>query len=473
VLPIVDIPLVVKSFCLGFKDVFTRIEQRNHFEALITALSVSENGTIAGMHQRFVNGPSYESLHHFMSKSPWSVDDLRKRRLEYVREQVAAKPNNSQNIKVLATKRDTISGAPEPRKASNVPIVCSIDATFVHHTGEAIYGVYWFRDYAKRCYTLAQRLVISTLVTEEKLVPLGWKQYHRGFLDEQKAYLEETAPEPDADESAWIEYDKLIEKYEQNLQEHKTQNELAAELVDECEQCDLSVDVYVCDAALAGPELMGKIEEHGKAWVSRLSKSRLVQVASGGFETIESFAHSLPREAFKPVIVETRHGERRTYWCFSKCFMVHKWCKLRIVISYDNEKLEGEPIYLITNRTHWVQPEKIVQLYMRRDPVEHLIRDGKQEIGLEESQQRNEDGVRKHWELSFTAHTFLELGLEVPDLPGVPAVRLETIGQKSRVMEGAIFHGLLHHVKQWVLEDRDLEEFIRPIMVNRLNRRAT
>ena len=153
--------------------------------------------------------------------------------------------------------------------------------------------------------------------------------------------------------------------------------------------------------------------------------------------------------------------------------MVHKWCKLRIVISYDNEKLEGEPIYLITNRTHWVQPEKIVQLYMRRDPVEHLIRDGKQEIGLEESQQRNEDGVRKHWELSFTAHTFLELGLEVPDLPGVPAVRLETIGQKSRVMEGAIFHGLLHHVKQWVLEDRDLEEFIRPIMVNRLNRRAT
>jgi hypothetical protein len=153
--------------------------------------------------------------------------------------------------------------------------------------------------------------------------------------------------------------------------------------------------------------------------------------------------------------------------------MVHKWRKLRVVISFDNEQLDGEPIYLITNRTHWVQPEKTVQLYMMRDPVEHLIRDGKQEIGLEDSQQRSEDGVRKHWELSFAAHTFLELGLEVPNLPGVPAVRLETIGQKSRVMEGAILQGLVNCVAQWVLEGKDTKEFVWQVMRQRLNRLAT
>jgi hypothetical protein len=396
------------------------------------------------------------------------VEELRRLRLQYVREQVA----NKTYALPFAMMSDAESGAHKLTQAGKHPTVCSIDATFVHHTGEHIYGVYWFRDYAKRCYTKAQRLVISTLVTDQTLVPLGWKLYHRGFLEEQKNFLEATAPEPDADEDSWSEYDRLVEKFEQNQREHKTQHELAGELVDECEQQCLNVDVYVCDAALAEPELMAKIDNHGKAWVSRLAKSRLVQTKKGGYETVESFAHSLPKDVFKPVIVAARHGEPRTYYCFSKCVVVHGWKKLRVVISFDNKELEGEPIYLLTNKTNWTQPEKIVALSMRRDPVEHLIRDGKQEIGLEDCQQRNEDGVRKHWELSFAAHTFLELGLEIPNLPGVPAVKLETIGQKSRVMEGAVLQGFINHVKQWVLDGRDTEELIGPIMAKRLNRLA-
>ena len=471
-LPIVGIPMVVNSYCSRFSSVFTRIEQREHFAAFITALSVSENKTIAGIHQQLLNGPTYESLHHFMSGSPWSVEKLREARLQYVKQEMSKQPHIPDGLKRLTMTGNTAGSACLSRSEKQFPTVASIDATFLHHTGERIYGVYWFHDYAKRCYTLAQRLVLSSLVTEEKLVPLGWKLYHRGFLDEQKAYLEEAAPEPDADEAAWAEYDRLIEQYEQNLEEHKTQNELAGELVDECEQPDLKVDAYVCDAALAGPELMDKIEMYGKAWVSKLAKSRLVQTAKGGFETIESFARSLPKDVFKATNVETRHGEPRTYWCFSKCLMIHKWRKLRIVISFDNEKLEGDPIYLITNKTNWTQPEKTVQLYMRRDAVEHLIRDGKQEVGLEDCQQRNEDAVRKYWELSFAAHTFLELGLEVPNLPGVPAVRLETIGQKSRVMEGAILQGFVNYVEQWVLEGRDTKEIIWQTMVKRLNRLA-
>ena len=77
--------------------------------------------------------------------------------------------------------------------------------------------------------------------------------------------------------------------------------------------------------------------------------------------------------------------------------------------------------------------------------------------------------MRKHWELSFTAHTFLELGLDIPNLPGVPAVRLETIGQKSRVMEGAILQGLINHVAQLVLEGKNTKEFVWQFMKMRLN----
>lgn len=504
VLPVVGIPLVVKEFCASFSGAFSRPEQRENFETVVTGLAVSENRTIAGIHQQFLNGPTYESLHNFMSNSPWSVERLSELRLEYVRRKftktIAAE--SQPRIQVLSEARHTIENSSKnftfevalaSESAQNVDrqnlqqaeylkelqpnkfgfrAVVAIDATFAHHTGKNIYGVYWYWDYAQRRYALAQRLVLSTLITLQKQIPLGWRLYHRGFLEEQKIYLEATQPAAEADEAAWEEYNELVEKFEQNKKEHKKQQELAGELVDECEQLKLPVDAYVCDAAMALPELMDRIEEYGKAWVSRLAKNRLVQTAKGGFETVESFARSLPKTAFALVNVETRHGQKRTYWCFSVVVMVHGWKRLRIVISYDNEELEGEPIYLLTNKKQWVQPQKIVQLYMMRDPVEHLIRDGKQEVGLEDCQQRNEDGVRKHWELSFVAHTFLELGFEVPILPGVPAVRLETIGQKSRVMKGALLQGFVNFVKQWVLEGRDTKELVWQIMSKRLNRLA-
>lgn len=477
-LPIVGIPLAIERFCSRFEGVFKRIEQREHFKSFVTGLVCSENRTVAGIYQRLVFGPDYDSLHHFMSHSPWSVDSLREQRLKFVKERLtksAGEPHGSR--KLLAVARG--AGNPSSQRQlpteitdSKQPCVIAIDPTFVHHTGEKIYGTYWYWDYAQRAFLTAQRLVLSIVVTPEHLVPLGWKLYHRGFLEEQKLYLEAVKPAADADEAAWEEYNSLVERYELNKQEHTTQPQLAEQLVDECESLGLKKDAYVCDAALVTKELMDRIEGYGQAWVSRLAKSRLVQTAKGGFETVESFAKSLPKDVFKPVQVKTRHGEERTYWCFSKTVMVHEWKRLRVVISYDNEKLDGEPIYLITNKKNWVQPQKTVQLYMMRDPIEHLIRDGKQELGLEDSQQRSEDGVQKHWELSFVAHTFLELGFEVPTLPGVPAVRLETIGQKSRLMEGAILQGFIDLVKQWVLEKKDTEELIQQIMIKRLNRLA-
>jgi hypothetical protein len=489
--PIVGIPLAISEFCSWFDVAFKRQEQRKHFRTFVTGLVASENKTIAGIHQQMVFGSGYDSLHHFMLGSPWSVDKLRQQRFQYVKSQLAGKLSQPDELLKLPNKLSIteelldhkflpVTTTEVVNRQSQLPAkggrsvdsVIAIDATFAHHSAEDIHGVYWYWDYAQRAFVLAQRLVLSTLVTPEKQVALGWQLYHRGFLNEQKIYLEAVKPAGDASTDAWDEYNGLVMRYEQNKEEHKKQWQLAQELVDECEASGIEKQAYVLDAGLVAPELMDHIENYGQAWVAKMAKSRLVQTAKGGFETVESFAKSLPQDVFKPVHVKTRHGEERTYWCFSKSVQVHGWKKLRVVISYDNEKLEGEPIYLFTNKKNWVQPQKVVQLYMMRDPVEHFIRDGKQEVGLEDSQQRNKDGVQKHWELSFIAHTFLELGFEVPLLPGVPAVRLETIGQKRRLMEGAILQGFINLVKQWVLDEKDTKELIQLIMTRRLNRLA-
>jgi hypothetical protein len=152
--------------------------------------------------------------------------------------------------------------------------------------------------------------------------------------------------------------------------------------------------------------------------------------------------------------------------------MLKHWKRLRIVISYDNENLEGEPYFLISNKTNWRQAQKILQMYMMRDPIEHLIRDQKQELGFEDSQQRKETAVLRHWELSFAAHAFLELGFNVDYPDEMPVPRLETIGQKCRFFEIELLQGFIRHIQALVLDPPGTEEVLKLLMFKRLNRLA-
>jgi SRSO17 transposase len=446
VLPISDIPSCLKKFGTHFDGVFNHRAQRKHFAEYLTGLMASGNRTIAGIQQRLMSDTEYDDLHHFMTDSSWSAEEFRAKRLQWIREQV-----------------------PESKES---PTVIAIDSSFTHHTGKHIHGVYWYFDYALKQFCLAQRVVISTLVTPSKLIPLGSQIYHRGFLQEQKLFLSETQPAQDAPIEEWEDFNELTKQYEENCKEHKTQLEIAAELVDECEQVGFKKDAYVLDGAFLDKQLMNRIDEYGQAWITRLAKSRLVQVATGGFETVEQFAKSLPREAFKPVWVKTRHGEHRVYWVFGKNMMLKHWKRLRIIISYDNEELDGEPYFLISNKLNWIQAHKILQTYMMRDPIEHLIRDQKQELGFEENQQRKEVAVLKHWELTFAAHAFLELAFEFEYPKEMPTPRLETIGQKCRFFEMELLQSFIRHITALVLDDRNTEEVAKSLASKRLNRLA-
>jgi len=446
VLPIAGIPLSLDDFAEQFSKVFNHPAQLDHFKEVVLGLLVAENRTVAGIHQQLIDGDEYDALRKFLSRSPWSAEKLQTERLKWIKENL-----------------------PQEKEQ---PTVVAIDPTFIHHTGENIYGVYWYWDYAKRSYVTAQRLVLCSWVSPTKQIPLSARLYHRGYLDEQKLYLEEMQPAADASIEEWDNYNDLVEGYEENQKNHVKQWQLAGELVDQCESFGLHKDAYVLDAALLTQDLATKIEDHNQAWVSRLAKSRLIERSGRQCPSLLAYAKSLPKELFTAVHVKTRHGEPRTYWCFSKCVKIKDWRKLRVVFSYNNEQLEGEPIFLVTNKLNWTQPAKIVQLYTYRDPIEHCIRDEKQEVGLEDCQQRGRQSVEKYWELSFTAHTFLELGFNVTPPPGMSTAKLETIGQKCRLMEREVLQNFVERVSEWVLGGWDTKELIDKIMLKRLNRLA-
>jgi DDE superfamily endonuclease len=304
VLPISEIPAAIFKFTSEFDEVFNHPAQEKHFAEYLTGLIASGNRTIAGIHQRLISDTDYDSLHHFMSESPWTADDLKNKRFEWI--------------------KDNLPSAKEK------PTVIAIDSTFLHHTGENIHGVYWYWDYAKKQFCLAQRLVLSTFVSPSKLIPLGHQLYHRGFLPEQKLYLEATMPASDAPEAAWTEYNDLVEKYKENCKDHKTQLQIAAELVDECEAAGFKIDAYVLDGAFLDKVLMNHISGYKKAWVCRLAKSRLLKLDKDTFISVADFAKSLPKEDYTPVRVKTRQGEERTFWCAGKNMIIKDWKKQRV-----------------------------------------------------------------------------------------------------------------------------------------------
>jgi hypothetical protein len=135
VLPISGIPLSLNDFAEEFATVFKHPAQMEHFKEVLIGLLVSDNCTVAGIHQRLIDGGEYDALRKFLSRSPWTAEALQKKRLKWIKENL-----------------------PQERE---FPTVVAIDPTFVHHSGENIHGVYWYFDYAKRSYVTAQRLVLS------------------------------------------------------------------------------------------------------------------------------------------------------------------------------------------------------------------------------------------------------------------------------------------------------------------------
>jgi len=128
------------------------------------------------------------------------------------------------------------------------------------------------------------------------------------FLQEQKLFLEAMQPAEDAPAEELESFNDLTKKYEENCKEHKTQLEIAAELVNECEKLGFKKDAYVLDGAFLDKDLMERIEGYKQAWVTRLAKSRLVQVSAGGFATVDEFAKTLTKKDF----TRTVRGEQFT-----------------------------------------------------------------------------------------------------------------------------------------------------------------
>jgi len=321
-----------------------------------------------------------------------------------------------------------------PQTQSQPGGVCCIDDTFSHKTGKHIENVEKHFDHAEGRYVLAHNLVTCQYKDRRVSYAIDFRPYYRFNEKQDKQKLKEQLSDVGRQIELFDERQRQIEKlkllliYELRKRRFKTKIELACELVDSTETLGIKAKTYVFDSWFLSKRLTNHIRAYGKDWISVLKSNRILLI-KGQRVPLSQFIASLPKEAFKKI--NLKNG--KCYWVFTKSVKLPKIGKVRIVISYTNQQLSGDPMTLVTNRRDW-EAVKIVSTYLLRSGVDAFYRDAKQHLGLEDYQLRAMRGIRRHWYLVFLAHSFLLLNGLRSKLVKRLKSNLGTIGQSSRAM---------------------------------------
>lgn len=423
IIPIVSIPVSIAEGLFGYEDLFPRSETFQHIGEYCTGLVVLEKPSIRRMSHCFVDGPSQSSLNKAITSSPWSALSVNNRRIELI--------------------------SKHHQQGFSVGI---IDSTFIHHPrGKNIYGVYKYWDYVNNCYTYAIQLVTAAISTGDRVDGFDVRIYHRSFEQQERLYLQHTGVDSTNEQRQEPYLRRLTEllSFECNRQQAKTKSELAVELIDAMEASAVAPEAYALDNGLFAPVVIERIEHYNKPWMADSEKNRVL-FYKGQRYNCETFEQTLPDNTFNEITIKVR-GCERTFWVFTCCVRIRRYGKVRFAIIYDNPERQGDPIYVFTNKRVW-NATKILYVRLHRWDIEPFHEQIKQFLGAEDSQLRNEEGVRKHLTLVFVVNSLLQsLDLSSP----IGEVSMEwqkdvkpTFGQRCRRIILEVFYDLMAKIHQ-------------------------
>jgi hypothetical protein len=445
-LPIVEIPETIKNGFADYRDVFCRDEGFDHVSRYVTGLIISPNKTLQGIYdlQHWEDKkPSRRSMHESVFESGWGSANLIQQHRAIV--------------------------APDHRGRGRGREVISLDWTFSHHDrGPEIYGNTKSYDYVAGRSGRFQTLVTAVVSNDTLIDGLDVVVQEPSNEKEEMAYLEETAMESYDQMDAVSE--RLLEllHYLKHEREYKKRTEIALELVKQIEQeGDFPEANYAFDNGVLSLELTKFIETCGKHWVSEIECSRNIQWG-GSWVRVDALATELKgdhSESFRPYKVRCRNGETKDYWAFTKVVRLKRYGRKRLVIVHETADLGDPPRFLLTDAKHW-NSGRTIQTWSYRWACEIFHEFTKQVTGLESSQVRKEEGVKRHFRLSCVAQSLIQRA----SAPVSKSEKFEfakgeiTLGQRCRTIAREVFHSMLKLSQRLFSEGKSCNEVLDMLM---------
>lgn len=418
-LPVVQFPQIIEQQAAWFDPVFTSDEQRKHFREYVTGLIVGDKATVTAINRQFLGHNDQSSLNKFATLSEWDEHELNRQRVRMELARLLRRPVSAEAGRLI------------------------IDDTFAHHTKCKMDGLAYLWDHAEQQYAWAHDVVTSYYVNRSDQFPVDFRLWCQFQAKKELAQLRQTSQELNEQSNLASYRQHLTDLLAFHVREqlYRTKTGLAAELVQGAVQLDIPFCVVLFDSWFLHNELIDPIEALGKDWVGGCPKDRLI-LFNNRWTQVQEYIQTIPASTYRPTQV---FGQ--TYWAFTKVltFKSLNHRRLRMVASYDNPDLKGDPFLVVTNRKNW-ERTRILLTYHDRWPTETFNEDIKGDLGFEDYQLHKLRGIRRHWYLCLAAYSLLgEQGCPGRSRQGVRAP-FESTGQRCR----AVIDETLRHLVEWI-----------------------
>lgn len=420
--PVISHPQIIEEGTKPFQALFSK-EAFEHFKRYLTGLVVSQNKTIEGINQIFLERFDQSTLNRFLTQMNWSEKTLNDRRVEW------------------------LESDPQTRTRAKNSIL-SIDDTLTEKYGRKMPEADWYYSPKQgRKYQFGHSLVTSQYTDKDKSFAVDLELYRKY---PQKRRLQELAGRINwQDKRELIFYLKKLLKFHQRVKEFeiqrfKTKHELFRELITDATERKLLFEAAAFDSWFFNRENVGHIESFDRNWITQ-AKSNVVVIYEARRTHLKDWAKGLAqknRGEFEKITIKTK-TQTKNYYCYTKNLkvsMLDKKC--RIVVSFDNPYFFGDPKFIVTNNLSW-QTRKILDLYSLRWGSETFYRESKLHLGLEDYQLRSLKGTKRHWYLVFLADTLLGSACRTSALGKLVQGRSRTIGENCRQTSNEILKALI------------------------------
>lgn len=402
-LPITEYPSFLMEMKGYLESAFHNCRQVDNAMRYLTGLIVlPERKNVSQISRSFVDYKDQSSVNNFITDSTWSDKEFHDMAVQVVKDEV------------------------EKQKIKHAKLV--IDDTLSEKSGKHIEGVGWFHDTSQNKDILAHNIISSHYIAGKFHVPLDFEIY--------------------------------VKKEDcQDKSKFRTKIEIAKELVKKAVSYCLPISVVVFDSWYASEGLISLVKSLGiEAYVTEEKSDRVIlSEDSKTAMNLREFEKTIPREKFRPVEIYTSLlGEKRTYYASSTTVRMQHLdgVKVKLVVSYDNKELKGEPSFYISNVRVW-EAKKILQTYAFRWSIEGFHRDAKQSLGLEDYQMRKINGVKRHVSMVFFAYILLQLGSGFDTMMGNLKSNLRTIGSRCRMAGTEVLGSFVRFVLKMAHKDMD------------------
>ena len=385
-LPLVGVPSLIEEGLAPYRDLFCRDAGFEHVSRYITGLLLSPNKTLQGIYGQQVwpeeQDVSRRAMHAGVFEAGWDSEGLLPRHRA-----VVADEHRGRGLEVI-----------------------DLDWTYVHHDrGPEIYATKRAYDHVEGRLSTYQTLVTAVVANAERIDGVALEVQFPNYQAEELGYLNMTAQEYTDLEQARARFLELLH-YQKNRLSYRKRTEIAVEIVRQLEaEGHFPQAHYAFDNGVLSLPLTQLIEQQGKHWVSELESSRLIQW-QGQWRRVDEVAAALGRqhpESFRALMVTVRNGETKAFWVFTKTLRLKRYGRKRLVIVHEQADLSDTPRFLLTDALHW-EGGRVIRVWSYRWPVEIFHEFCKQAVGLEASQVRKEEAVKRHFRLNCVAQSLLQ-----------------------------------------------------------------